>query len=244
MSFTSTGTVPAPRRPSAFDRVLNGIEWAGNKLPDPAILFVIALFVVWVVSALLAPVAFEEIDPRNGMPLRVQNQLTGTALAGFLSNMVTVFVTFPPLGIVLVGVLYILRQVSRLNPEIGWIERFRRNQADPTRVPRLIGPLARLLAERKSGRVSLTAASMRSLLDGIGTRLEETRETARYMIGLLVFLGLLGTFYGLLQTVVDAWYAGAAAASSARLVTRNAISLAFFLPVSYEGRIRAVEGLR
>src|SRR5581483_3993063 len=52
-----------------------------------------------------------------------------------------------------------------------------------------------------SGRVSLTAASMRSLLDGIGTRLEETRETARYMIGLLVFLGLLGTFYGLLQTV-------------------------------------------
>jgi len=104
-------------------------------------------------------------------------------------------------GIVLVGVLYIFRQVSRLYPEIGWIERFRRNQADPVRVPRLIGPLARLLADRKSGRVSLTAASMRSLLDGIGTRLEETRETARYMIGLLVFLGLLGTFYGLLQTV-------------------------------------------
>ena len=91
-------------------------------------------------------------------------------------------------GIVLVGVLYIFRQVARLNPEIAWIERFRRNQADPLRVPRLIGPLARLLADRKSGRVSLTAASMRSLLDGIGTRLEETRETSRYMIGLLVFL--------------------------------------------------------
>jgi hypothetical protein len=104
-------------------------------------------------------------------------------------------------GIVLIGVLYIFRAASRLSPEIAWIERFRRNQADPARVPRLIGPLARLLAERKSGRVSLTAASMRSLLDGIGTRLEETRETARYMIGLLVFLGLLGTFYGLLQTV-------------------------------------------
>ena len=104
-------------------------------------------------------------------------------------------------GIVLVGMLYIFRGVFRLKPEIAWIERFRRNQADPSRVPRLIGPLARLLAERKSGRVSLTAASMRSLLDGIGTRLEETRETARYLIGLLVFLGLLGTFYGLLQTV-------------------------------------------
>jgi hypothetical protein len=105
------------------------------------------------------------------------------------------------IGIMLVGVLYIFRQVSLLNSEIAWIERFRRNQADPSRVPRLIGPLARLLADRKSGRVSLTAASMRSLLDGIGTRLEETRETARYLIGLLVFLGLLGTFYGLLQTV-------------------------------------------
>ena len=103
--------------------------------------------------------------------------------------------------IVLVGTLYIFRGAFRLYPEIAWIERFRRNQADPARVPRLIGPLARLLAERKSGRVSLTAASMRSLLDGIGTRLEESRETARYMIGLLVFLGLLGTFYGLLQTV-------------------------------------------
>src|SRR5512142_1094770 len=72
-------------------------------------------------------------------------------------------------GIVLVGMLYIFRGVFRLKPEIAWIERFRRNQADPSRVPRLIGPLARLLAERKSGRVSLTAASMRSLLDGIGT---------------------------------------------------------------------------
>jgi hypothetical protein len=104
-------------------------------------------------------------------------------------------------GIMLAGIVYIFLQVRRLNPEIAWIERFRRNQADPARVPRLIAPLAHLLRERKSGRVSLTAASMRSLLDGIGTRLEETRETARYLIGLLVFLGLLGTFYGLLQTV-------------------------------------------
>ena len=104
-------------------------------------------------------------------------------------------------GIMLAGIVYIFLQVRRLNPEIAWIERFRRNQADRARVPRLIAPLAHLLRERKSGRVSLTAASMRSLLDGIGTRLEETRETARYLIGLLVFLGLLGTFYGLLQTV-------------------------------------------
>jgi aminobenzoyl-glutamate transport protein len=100
-----TGPPAAPRRLTLLDRVLNGIEWAGNKLPDPAILFVIALFIVWIASALLAPVAFTELDPRNGMPIRVQNLLTGAAMANFLATMVTVFVTFPPLGIVLVALL-------------------------------------------------------------------------------------------------------------------------------------------
>ena len=95
---------PQPRR-TALDRLLNFIETAGNKLPDPAILFVIALLTVWVVSAILAPVPFAEIDPRNQQPIRVQNQLTGAAIASFLANMVTVFVTFPPLGIVLVALL-------------------------------------------------------------------------------------------------------------------------------------------
>jgi aminobenzoyl-glutamate transport protein len=98
---------PAPGSPPprTIDRLLNAIEWAGNKLPDPAVLFVIALLIVWGASALLASVTFAEIDPRNGMPIRVQNLLTGAALANFLANMVTVFVTFPPLGIVLVALL-------------------------------------------------------------------------------------------------------------------------------------------
>jgi aminobenzoyl-glutamate transport protein len=91
--------------PTLLDRFLNVIERAGNKLPDPAMLFVIALLLVWVFSALLAPVQFAEIDPRNGEPIRVQNLLTGTALATFLATMVTVFVNFPPLGIVLVAML-------------------------------------------------------------------------------------------------------------------------------------------
>ena len=95
---------PAPRR-SALDRLLDLIEKAGNKLPDPAILFVIALLLVWVASALLAPVQFAEIDPRSQQPIRVISQLTGAALASFLANMVTVFVNFPPLGIVLVALL-------------------------------------------------------------------------------------------------------------------------------------------
>jgi aminobenzoyl-glutamate transport protein len=93
------------RRPSALDRFLSVIEVAGNKLPDPALLFVFALLIVWVLSALLANVSFAEIDPRNGKPIQIQNLLTGTALSAFLANMVTVFVNFPPLGVVLVALL-------------------------------------------------------------------------------------------------------------------------------------------
>ena len=100
-----TETATERRAGGTLDRFLNLIERAGNKLPDPAILFVGALLIVWAASALLAPVQFTEIDPRNSMPIRVQNLLTGEAIAAFLSNMVTVFVTFPPLGIVLVALL-------------------------------------------------------------------------------------------------------------------------------------------
>lgn len=106
------------------------------------------------------------------------------------------------LGILVAGIFYIFRQVIRLNPEVSWLERFRRNQTSTSdHMPRLLAPMATMLADRRGGRVSLSAVSMRTLLDGIGTRLDETRETSRYLIGLLVFLGLLGTFYGLLETV-------------------------------------------
>jgi hypothetical protein len=107
------------------------------------------------------------------------------------------------LAILVAGIVYIFRQVMRLNPEVAWIERFRRNQANLSSedMPRLLSPMATMLGERRGGRVSLSATSMRTLLDGIGTRLDEARETSRYLIGLLVFLGLLGTFYGLLETV-------------------------------------------
>jgi hypothetical protein len=107
------------------------------------------------------------------------------------------------LGILAAGIVYIFRQVMGLNPEVDWMERFRRNQAtiSADKMPRLLSPMATMLADRRGGRVSLSAVSLRTLLDGIGTRLDETRETSRYLIGLLVFLGLLGTFYGLLETV-------------------------------------------
>jgi aminobenzoyl-glutamate transport protein len=97
---------PAPRRPAGLlDRLLDGIETAGNKLPDPAMLFVYALLITWVVSALLAPVSFAEVDPRTQAPIAVNNLLTGAALANFLATMVQTFTAFPPLGIVLVALL-------------------------------------------------------------------------------------------------------------------------------------------
>ncbi|MEQ9641233.1 MAG: flagellar motor protein MotA [Alphaproteobacteria bacterium] len=104
--------------------------------------------------------------------------------------------------VMIAGIAYAFRQVTRLHPEIDWIEAFRRG--DPSislrRAPVLLAPMASLMRERK-GRVSLSTLSMRSLLDSIASRLDESRDIVRYFVGLLVFLGLLGTFWGLLQTV-------------------------------------------
>jgi hypothetical protein len=111
------------------------------------------------------------------------------------------------LVILLAGIVYIFRQVLLLDPEIDWIENFRYHQDgdDPVpesaSTPRLLAPMARMLGTRQGRRVSLSATSLQTLLDGIGSRLAETRETSRYLIGVLIFLGLLGTFYGLLETV-------------------------------------------
>ncbi len=107
------------------------------------------------------------------------------------------------LGILLAGIIYIFWQVALLNPEVRLLEAFRRNQASLSReeMPPMLAPMATMLGDRRGGRISLSAMSLRTLLDGIGARLDERREASRYLIGLLVFLGLLGTFYGLLETV-------------------------------------------
>jgi aminobenzoyl-glutamate transport protein len=96
---------PTVEKRGFVTRFLDVIERVGNKLPDPAILFFFLLLLVWVLSAIMAPTTFSEIDPRTKEPIVVQNLLSGTSLAAFLSNMITVFVTFPPLGIVLVAML-------------------------------------------------------------------------------------------------------------------------------------------
>ncbi len=106
------------------------------------------------------------------------------------------------LGVLVVGVLYIFRQITVLYPEVAWIEAFRTDQPGLSLQsrPKLLGPMAQMLGERK-GRLSLSALSTRSILDSISARLDESREISRYMIALLIFLGLLGTFWGLLATI-------------------------------------------
>ena len=107
------------------------------------------------------------------------------------------------LGTLGFGILYAFRQVMMLRPEVEWVETFRRS--DPglsvQREPTLLAPMATMLGERTAGRMSLSALSMRSMLDSIHSRLDESRDLSRYLIGLLIFLGLLGTFWGLLETV-------------------------------------------
>ena len=94
-----------PERGSFVDRALNGIETIGNRLPDPAILFLLLLVLTWIASAILSPIEFAEIDPRTGEPMRIANQLTGTALATFMVQLVPTFTGFAPLGVVLVALL-------------------------------------------------------------------------------------------------------------------------------------------
>ncbi len=89
----------------ALDKFLNIIETVGNKLPDPAILFFFSLLIVWALSFMLSGVTFTDINPRTGEPIVVNNLLTGTAINTFLSNMVTIFTGFAPLGVVLLAML-------------------------------------------------------------------------------------------------------------------------------------------
>jgi hypothetical protein len=104
--------------------------------------------------------------------------------------------------VALIGILLSFRQVIRLFPEVNWVNGFR--IADPglavARPPVLLAPMATILGDRV-GRMAISAQIMRSLLDSIATRLDEARDLSRYMTSLLIFLGLLGTFWGLIETV-------------------------------------------
>ena len=95
----------APARGGLANRILSAVERIGNKLPDPSVLFIALLFIIWLLSWLLSYVTFSVVDPRSGQPIVIINQLTGGAMTTFLSGMVNAFVTFGPVGTVLVAML-------------------------------------------------------------------------------------------------------------------------------------------
>jgi len=106
------------------------------------------------------------------------------------------------IGVLIIGIALAFRQVIRLYPEVNWVNSFR--LADPglalERPPVLLAPMAAILGDRM-GRMAISAQTMRGILDSIAARLDEARDLSRYMTGLLIFLGLLGTFWGLIETV-------------------------------------------
>jgi len=136
-------------------------------------------------------------------------------VAGVLSNVLLVAFDNNPvlngviLAVLLFGIIWNLHQVNRLAPEVVWLETYQTSRARLATLPapKLLAPMAHMLASRETqtrgdqARFTLSTTAMRSLLDGIASRLDESRELSRYMTGLLIFLGLLGTFWGLLRTI-------------------------------------------
>ena len=134
-------------------------------------------------------------------------------LAGLIAfvlqkQIITAFMANPWLnglivGVLAIGIILSFHHVIRLFREVSWVNRFR--SADPalaaTRAPRMLAPMAAILGAARPGSVAISAPTMRAFLDSLATRLDEARDISRYLTGLLVFLGLLGTFWGLIETV-------------------------------------------
>ncbi|MFF2322156.1 flagellar motor protein MotA [Agrobacterium sp. NPDC058088] len=132
-------------------------------------------------------------------------------LVGFLAAILyrqahTAFMTNPGLngfilGVLVIGIILVFTQTMSLRSEVRWFNAFRAagSVEKVGRAPKLLAPMSTLIGKR--GEVRLSAVTQRTILDSIATRLDETRDTSRYLVGLLVFLGLLGTFWGLIGTI-------------------------------------------
>ena len=132
-------------------------------------------------------------------------------LVGFLAAILyrqahTAFMSNPGLngfilGVLAIGIILVFTQTMSLRSEVSWFNAFRAaGSVDKVgRAPKLLAPMSTLIGKR--GEVRLSAVTQRTILDSIATRLDETRDTSRYLVGLLVFLGLLGTFWGLIGTI-------------------------------------------
>jgi hypothetical protein len=151
------------------------------KLPSPRI-FLVRMLVFVVLCALIAFVLQRQI---------IQAFFANPWLNGLI------------IGVLLIGIILSFHRVTRLFSEVSWVNGFRR--ADPAlankRAPKLLAPMAAILGGERPERVAISAQTMRAFLDSLSTRLDEARDISRYLTGLLVFLGLLGTFWGLIETV-------------------------------------------
>ena len=159
-------------------------------------------------------------------------------------DLLRVFMNTPILNsvivaVLLIGIFFVMRQVISLWPEVKWLRRFhhREEGAPPleTHSINLLAPLATMLGERQD-RFRLSPTATRAVLDGIATRLDERRELTRYLIGLLIFLGLLGTFWGLLETIS----AVADAIGSLQVTGGDAIQMFGKLKASIEGPLKGM----
>ena len=104
--------------------------------------------------------------------------------------------------VLLIGIVLSFARVIRLFPEVSWVNSYRRADGGRTaRAPTLLAPMAAILGSDRGGRLAISAQTMRAFLDSLANRLDEARDISRYLTGLLVFLGLLGTFWGLIETV-------------------------------------------
>jgi hypothetical protein len=151
------------------------------KLPSPRI-FLFRMLVFVVLCGLIAYV--------------LQAQIIKAFLANPWLNALII-------GVLGIGIIMSFHQVIRLFAEVTWVNGFRRS--DPAlaakRAPSLLAPMAAILGSERADRVAISAQTMRAFLDSLATRLDEGRDISRYLTGLLVFLGLLGTFWGLIETV-------------------------------------------
>jgi len=131
--------------------------------------------------------------------------LVGILVVVILPGLLRAFMANPMLNGVIVatlvfGIIHSFRMVVRLFREVNWVNRFREGEQDDNgRPPGLLSPMAFLLKNRQD--TVLSPVTMRSVLDSMASRLDESRDLSRYLVGLLIFLGLLGTFWGLLETV-------------------------------------------
>jgi len=157
------------------------ISAATHKTLTPPGLFLVRMLVFLTLVAFLAAILHERLEVAL---------MTNPGLNGLI------------IGVLGLGIIYAFRQVVRLYPEIRFVNAFR--ISDPglagAHQPVLLAPMATMLRDR-TGALSLSTVSMRTIMDSIASRLDEARDTGRYLVGLLVFLGLLGTFWGLLETI-------------------------------------------